>query len=46
MNGIGTKEATTQENIEFVHSLSLHDIARQIDISFRAVQSILTDRDV
>ena len=44
------KEATTEENIELVRSLiicdkrrSLHDIARQIGISFRAVQSIFTD---
>ena len=44
------KEATTDEKIELVHSLimcdrrrSLHDIARQIGISFGAVQSILTD---
>ena len=43
------KEATTDENVELVHSLilcdrrSLNDIARQIGISFGAVQSILTD---
>ena len=42
--------ATTDENIELVHSLiicdrrrSLHDIARQTGICFEAVQSILTD---
>ena len=44
------KEATTDENIELVYSLvmcdrrrSLRDIARQIVISFRAAQSVLTD---
>ena len=44
------KEASTDENVEFVHSLimcdrirSLHDIARQMCISFGAVLSILTD---
>ena len=44
------KKATTDENIEPVHSLimcdkmrSLHDIARQIGISIWAVKPILTD---
>ena len=44
------KEATTDENVELVHSLimcdrrrSLRDIARQIGIRFGAVQYILTD---
>ena len=44
------KEATTDENIEFVHSLimcdrrrRLCDIAKQTGINFWAVQSILTD---
>ena len=43
-------EATTNENVELVHSLiicdrrrSLRDWARQIAISFGAVQSILTN---
>ena len=45
-----SKAATSNENIELVHSLimcdrlrSLHDIARQIGKSFGAVQSILTN---
>ena len=44
------KEATTDENIEIVHSLvmcdrrwNLRDIASEMGISFGAVQSILTD---
>ena len=44
------KKATTDENVEIVHSTimcdrkrSLRDIARQIIISFGAVQSILAD---
>ena len=44
------KEATADKNIELVHSLimcdrtrSLLDIARQIRISFGAIQSILTN---
>ena len=44
------KQATTDKNVELVHSLimcdrrrSLHDIASQIDIGFGALQSILTD---
>ena len=44
------KEATTDENVEIVHSLvmcdrrrNLRDIARKVGISFGAVQSILTD---
>ena len=44
------KEATTDENVDFVHSLIKYnrrrcprDIARQTGIGFLAVQSILTD---
>ena len=44
------KEATTDGNVEFVHSLimcgrrrSLRDIARQIGISFGEVKHILID---
>ena len=44
------KEATTDENVEIVHSLvmcdrrrNLRDIASEVGISFGAVQSILTD---
>ena len=35
------KEATTDENVELVHSLC--SIARQKSISFGSVQSIMTD---
>ena len=44
------KEATTDENVEIVHSLvmcdrrrKLRDIASEVSISFGATQSILTD---
>ena len=44
------KEATTDENVEIVHSLvmcdrrrNLQDIASKVGISFGTVQSILTD---
>ena len=44
------KEATTDGNVEIVHSLvmcdrrrNLRDIASEVDISFGALQSILTD---
>ena len=43
------KEATTDKNVELVYSLimcdrrSQSDIARQMGIKFRAVQSILND---
>ena len=52
MNGPGTLKRLLNikdENVELVHSLimfdrgSLHDIARQIGISFGAVQAILTN---
>ena len=46
----GPKEATTDENVEIVHSLVMcdrrrnqRDIASEVGISFGAVQSILTD---